>query len=264
MPDSKGIFARCPPNNALTAKTNNKALTEANCLLLLVENLIREYGMWAVFFGAMIEGDLTLLFAGVLAHYGLCSFSEVFFCGTFGGFVGDTIGYWLGHTSKRTISACGFIQRAQPRMEKLNQRFGIYSIFLVKYIYGLRTASAVFWGFAQMRYRRFAPLTAVSCMVWVGLLAGIGYFFSGAIELIIGRVQRMGFMLLMAFVVTLIIAGTVYLIERYWLANKFPEFGILGLREAAEVEPPKSPLATEIIPIRRKTPRKLRNKSQAA
>ena len=161
-------------------------------MLLLVENLIREYGMWAVFFGAMIEGELTLLFAGVLAHYGLCSFGEVFFCGTFGGFVGDSIGYWLGHTSKRSISACAFIQRAQPRMEKLSQRFGIYSIFLVKYIYGLRTASAVFWGFAQMRYRRFAPLTAISCMVWVGLLAGMGYFFSGAIELIIGRVQRIG------------------------------------------------------------------------
>lgn len=233
-------------------------------MLLLVENLIREYGMWAVFFGAMIEGELTLLFAGVLAHYGLCSFGEVFFCGTLGGFVGDSMGYWLGHTSKRTISACAFIQRAQPRMEKLSQRFGIYSIFLVKYIYGLRTASAVFWGFAQMRFRRFAPLTAISCMVWVGLLAGIGYFFSGAIELIIGRVQRIGFILLMAFVVTLIIAGTVYLIERYWLAHKFPELGILGLREPVKVAPPTPSQETEVISVRRNRPRKLRNKSQAA
>lgn len=233
-------------------------------MLLLVENLIREYGMWAVFFGAMIEGELTLLFAGVLAHYGLCSFGEVFFCGTLGGFVGDSIGYYLGHTSKRTISACGFIQRAQPRMEKLCQRFGIYSIFLVKYIYGLRTASAVFWGFAQMRYRRFAPLTAASCMVWVGLLAGIGYFFSGAIELIIGRVQRIGLILLVAFIVTLIIAGSVYLIERYWLAQKYPELGILGLREPAAVAPPKPTITTEVIPLRHNRPRKLRNKSQVA
>ncbi len=233
-------------------------------MLLLVENLIREYGLWAVFFGAMIEGELTLLFAGVLAHYGLCSFGEVFFCGTLGGFIGDSIGYWLGYTSKRSISACGFIQRAQPRMEKITHRFGLYSIFLVKYIYGLRTASAVFWGFAQMRYRRFGPLTAASCMVWVGLLAGIGYFFSGAIELIIGRVQRIGFILLVAFVVTLIIAGTVYLIERYWLAHKFPELGILGLREPTQVEPPKPLMTTEIIPLRRNTPRKLRSKSQAA
>jgi membrane protein DedA with SNARE-associated domain len=218
-------------------------------LLLLVENIIREYGLWAVLFGAMIEGELTLLFAGVLAHYGLFSFGEVFLCGTLGGVVSDTVGYWLGYTSKRRISECAFIKRAQPRLEKLSQRFGLCAIFLVKYIYGLRTASAVFWGFAQMRYRRFGPLTAASCMVWVGLLAGIGYFFSGAIELIIGRVQRIGFILLIAFLITLLIAGTVYVLERYWLAQKFPELGLLGLREPKSEKPEPFPLDVE--PLRR-------------
>jgi membrane protein DedA with SNARE-associated domain len=211
-------------------------------LLLLVENIIREYGLWAVILGAMVEGELTLLFAGVLAHYGLFTFGEVFLSGTLGGFVGDTICYWLGYTSKRSISECAFIRRAQPRLERLCQRFGLCSIFLVKYIYGMRTASAVFWGFAQMRFRRFAPLTAVSCMVWVGLMAGIGYFFSGAIELIIGRVQRIGVVLLVAIVITLIIAGTVYLLERYWLTKRFPEFGILGLREVP-------PTRTHLLPL---------------
>lgn len=208
-------------------------------MFLLVENIIREYGLWAVLFGAMIEGELTLLFAGVLAHYGLFSLTEVFVCGTTGGFISDSIGYWLGHTSKRSISQCSFIKRAQPRLEKLSQRFGLCSIFLVKYIYGLRTASAVFWGFAQMRYRRFGPLTAASCMVWVGLLSGIGYFFSGAIELVIGRVQQIGFILLVALIITLIIAASVYWLERYWLANKFPELGILGLRETVPAKEEK-------------------------
>ena len=42
---------------------------------MVIEDLIKQYGLWAVFFGVMIEGDLTLLFAGVLAHYGLFGFS---------------------------------------------------------------------------------------------------------------------------------------------------------------------------------------------
>ena len=96
-------------------------------------------------------------------------------------------------------------------------------------------------------------------MVWVGVMAGIGYFFSGAIELIIGRVQRIGFVLLVAFVITLIIAATVYLLERYWLANKFPELGILGLREAkpTTTEPPPAEAVpqrvykTQIVSIKR-------------
>lgn len=225
--------------------------------MLMVENIIREYGLWAVFLGALVEGELTLLFAGVLAHYGLFSFSEVFLSGTFGGVIGDSICYLVGYTGKCTIRQSALIQRAQPRLEKMCQRFGIWSIFLVKYIYGFRIASAVFWGFAQMKFRRFAPLTTASCMVWVGLLSGIGYFFSEAIELIIGRVQRIGVMLLIALLITALVAIFVYLIEKHWLVNKIPELGILGLRE------PKKGIEAEVIPLRSR-PKNYHNNSQAA
>src|SRR5215831_18862596 len=159
---------------------------------MLIEDLIRQYGLWAVFFGVMIEGDLTLLFAGVLAHYGLFSFSEALLISTLGGFVGDLISYLIGYTGKERIKNSNFYQRAKSQLERLCARFGIYSIFLVKYVYGLRTASAVFWGFAHMRFRRFAPLTFLSCAAWSSVLIGLGYFFSGAIGVIIGRVRRAG------------------------------------------------------------------------
>jgi membrane protein DedA with SNARE-associated domain len=190
---------------------------------MLIENLIREYGLWAVFFGVMIEGDLTLLFAGVLAHYGLFSFSEALITGTLGGFIGDLISYLVGYRGKEWIKHSSLYQRAQPRLEKLCARFGIYSIFLVKYIYGLRTASAVLWGFAHMRARRFVPLTLISCAAWALVLIGLGYSFSGAIGVIIGQVQRAGIVLLIALAIACAIALTLYLIERYVVAPKVPE-----------------------------------------
>lgn len=197
----------------------------------MVENFIREYGLWAVIVGAMFEGELTLLFAGVLAHYGLFSFTEVFLSGTLGGFFGDALAYLFGHSCKLRISQCDFYRRALPRLVKLNSRYGVFAIFIVKYIYGLRTASAIFWGFAQMGFRRFGPLTLVSCGMWVALLSGIGYFFSNAIELVIGRVQRVGVVLFVAFAIALVIAVAVLLLERYWLASKISEMGLLGLRD---------------------------------
>jgi len=190
---------------------------------MLIEDLIREYGLWAVFFGVMIEGDLTLLFAGVLAHYGLFSFSEALLVSTAGGFVGDTVSYLVGYRGKEWIKHSRFYQRAQPRLEKLSARFGIYSIFLVKYVYGLRTASAVFWGFAHMRFRRFGPLTLVSCWAWALVLIGLGYSFSGAIGVIIGRVQRMGIVLLVAFAIACAVALTLYLVEVFVVARRVPE-----------------------------------------
>jgi membrane protein DedA with SNARE-associated domain len=190
---------------------------------MLIEDLIRQYGLWAVFFGVMIEGDLTLLFAGVLAHYGLFSFSEAFLISTLGGFIGDLISYLIGYTGKERIKNSNFYQRAQPQLQRLSARFGIYSIFLVKYVYGLRTASAVFFGFAHMRFRRFTPLTLASCAAWSLVLIGLGYFFSGAIGVIIGRVRRAGILLLVALGIACVVALALYLIERYVIARKVPE-----------------------------------------
>jgi membrane protein DedA with SNARE-associated domain len=190
---------------------------------MLIEDLIREYGLWAVFFGVMIEGDLTLLFAGVLAHSGYFTFGEALLVSTLGGFVGDSLSYLVGYRGKEWIKHRTFYQRAQPRMEKLCARFGLYSIFLVKYVYGLRTASAVFWGFAHMRLRRFLPLTMASCAAWALVLIGLGYSFSGAIGVIIGRVQKAGMFLLVAFAIAVAIALTIYLIEVFIVGRRVPE-----------------------------------------
>jgi membrane protein DedA with SNARE-associated domain len=191
---------------------------------MLIEDLIREYGLWAVFFGVMIEGDLTLLFAGVLAHQGLFSFSEALITSTLGGFVGDSISYLIGYSGKEKIKNSNFYRRAKPQLESLCARFGIYSIFLVKYVYGLRTASAIFFGFAHMRFlRRFGPLTLLSCAAWALVLIGMGFSFSGAIFVIFGRVKRAGIVLLVALGIACAVALALYLIERYVIARRVPE-----------------------------------------
>lgn len=190
---------------------------------MMIENLIREYGLWAVFFGVMIEGDLTLLFAGALAHYGLFGFGEALLVGTTGGFIGDSLSYLIGYWGRERIKHSHFYHNTRPRLERLSARFGIFAVFLVKYIYGLRTASAVFWGFAPMGYRRFGPLTLLSCFAWVVALLGGGFFFSGAIEALIGEVERIGILLLIAFLVACVVALILYLTERYVIARQVPE-----------------------------------------
>jgi membrane protein DedA with SNARE-associated domain len=203
---------------------------------MVIENLIRHYGLWAVFFGVMIEGDLSLLFAGVLAHYGLFSFGEAILTGTAGGFVGDCFSFLIGYTGKQKIRSNRFYQRAQPRLEQLSARFGLYSVFLVKYVYGLRTASAVFWGFAHMPFRRFGPLTLASCGVWALLLAGAGYFFSGAVSVLVGHVRQVSVILLIAVAIALAVAAGLYLLERYVIGPRIPEIQPLLLHDPAEVQ----------------------------
>jgi membrane protein DedA with SNARE-associated domain len=203
---------------------------------MVIEDLIRQYGLWAVFFGVMIEGDLSLLFAGVLAHYGLFGFGEAILTGTAGGFIGDCFSFFIGHTGKQRIRSNRFYQRAQPRLEQLSARFGLYSVFLVKYVYGLRTASAIFWGFAHMPFRRFAPLTLASCAAWSVMLAGAGYFFSGAVSVLVAHVRQVSLILLIAIAIAIAVAAGLYLLERYVIGPRIPELQPLLLHDPAEVQ----------------------------
>jgi membrane protein DedA with SNARE-associated domain len=173
--------------------------------------LLQRYGLWAVFFGTMIEGDLTLLFSGVLARAGLFSFEEALVVGTAGGFIGDTISYMIGARFRERARTLHFFVRAKPRVEKLMRRFGVLSVFIVKYVYGLRTTSALFWGLAHFGFIKFAALTLASCAVWVGVLCGLGFTFATGVEKLIGDLKRVQIILLVAVVVV----ATVYVISRF-------------------------------------------------
>jgi membrane protein DedA with SNARE-associated domain len=176
-----------------------------------MEEIIRRYGLWAVFFGTMVEGDLTLLLAGVLARAGLFSFEEALLVGTAGGFVGDSITYWIGSRFRGKANSLKFFIKAKPRVEKLMQKFGLYAVFIVKFVYGLRTTSALIWGVAHFGKVRFLLLTVTSCAVWVGILVGLGFTFATGVEKLIGDLKRVQIILLVVVVIILL----VFLIGRF-------------------------------------------------
>jgi membrane protein DedA with SNARE-associated domain len=189
-------------------------------------DFIKDYGLYAVFLLVMIEGDLTLLLAGVLAHeafFGDHSFAWVLLAGTLGGSASDNIAYLTGREFRKGVRDIRFYRAAKPRMERLTENFGGLSIFLSKYIYGLRWASCIFYGVSRMPYLRFMLLSLASCFAWVLVLSGAGYFFSGAVIGVIGDFQRLGKALLVIVVVGIV---GFYLAERFWLSKKVEESAV--------------------------------------
>ena len=147
----------------------------------IVYDLLGQYGLYAVFILVMVEGDITLLLAGVLAHsyfFGEYSFARVLLWGTLGACISDNFAYLAGRAFCETVREFRFYRAAQPRIEKLTSNFGPLSIFLSKYIYGLRWASCVFYGVGRMPYLRFLSVSLASCFLWVFVLSGAGYFLA--------------------------------------------------------------------------------------
>lgn len=188
-----------------------------------LSQLIEQYGIYGVFALCTVEGDMTLLLSGVMAHggfFGSYGFAKVFLAGTLGGLAGDSFAYWMGRVFRETIKDYQFYKMAQPRIEKLIGKFGGFAIVISKYIYGLRAAMCISSGIGKMPFWRFLMLDAFSCATWVLILSGAGYFFSGAITSVLGDFKKIGVAL---FFIVLIGVVVFYLVERYWLSEKVEE-----------------------------------------
>jgi hypothetical protein len=109
---------------------------------------------------------------------------------------------------------------AQPRIESLIDKFGTFAIIISKYIYGIRVAMSLFYGVGKMPIGRFVVLDAISCGLWVFLLSGAGYFFSGFVTSIIGDFQQIGIALFFIVMTGIIVF---YVVERFWLSEKVEE-----------------------------------------
>src|ERR1700687_4840516 len=218
--------------------------------------LIGQYGLYDVFLLVRVEGDITRVLAGVLAHsqfFGEYSFLRVLLWGTLGGAASDNFAYLLGRGFCEGIRNVRFYRAAQPRLERLTSKFGGLSIFLSKYIYGLRWASCIFYGVAHMPYARFFLLSLGSCFVWVFLLSGAGYFFSGAVMGIIGDFQRLGKILLVIVVVGIL---GFYLAERLWLSKKVEDVNPDLIQDFEQAAQEKVQELRERIPFRPQHPRR--------
>lgn len=188
-----------------------------------LEQLIAKYGIYAVFALCTVEGDITLLMSGAMAHggfFGSYSFLKVFLAGTLGGMVGDSFGYWIGRIFHEKAKGYRFYQMTHPRIERLIDKFGGFAIIISKYIYGIRAGMCIFYGIARMPFPRFLLLDALSCATWVLILSGLGYFFSGAITSVLGNFKQAGIAL---FFVVLIGIIVFYVVERYWLSERVEE-----------------------------------------
>ena len=200
-----------------------------------LNDLLFRYGLYAVFILVMFEGDITLLLAGVLAHsafFGDYSFAQVLIWGTVGACLSDNAAYFAGRGFCEGVRKFRFYRAAQPRLQRLTNKFGPLSIFLSKYIYGLRWASCVFYGVSRMPYLRFLVLSFGSCFLWVSVLSGAGYFFSGAVMGLIGDFQRVGKVLLVIVVIGI---AAFYLAERFWISPKVEKADPERLQELEHV-----------------------------
>jgi membrane protein DedA with SNARE-associated domain len=148
-----------------------------------LSSLVEQYGYFAVFVGALAEGESLLLAAGYAAHRGWLELPEVMLAAFAGGMLGDLFFFWLGRTrGERLMARHPQVTRHAQRMRGLLQRHPNSAILSVRFLYGLRTAGPIALGALGVPVRRFVLLNLLGALLWASLFTALGFQFGNTLQ----------------------------------------------------------------------------------
>ena len=128
--------------------------------------------------GLPLPGETALLTAGVLAGAGHLSLPLVVAVAIAAAVTGDTLGYWLGRRGGRAVLThrgpfAAVRAHALERGERFFDRHGAKTVFLGRFVPGVRVVAAVLAGAAAMPWPRFAIYNVSGAFVWASLVGGL-------------------------------------------------------------------------------------------
>jgi membrane protein DedA with SNARE-associated domain len=156
-----------------------------------MHEFIIRYGYAALFLGSVLEGESVLIAAGFLARSGYMDLPLVMLVACAGTYLADLSIYFLGRDKGEAVIARFPIARSYyPKVKSLFAKYGIWAIFITRYLYGFRLAAAATLGLTRMRRSTYLPFNFLSCAIWAVLMGGLGYVFGASLEALIGQVRQ--------------------------------------------------------------------------
>jgi membrane protein DedA with SNARE-associated domain len=172
----------------------------------MLEHFLLKYGLFAVFFFSVVEGgDITLLLVGFIAHLGFFDVIHGIIVGAIGCVVGDCIWYWIGRKFSDWANEKPIYHRADSWIKRITSRIGMWEIVAARFVYGTRIASMIYWGTKKAMFPRFLAFDLLGCALWSTLLVSAGYFLTGSITMLLGKVRRIEIWLLIALICALVV-----------------------------------------------------------
>jgi membrane protein DedA with SNARE-associated domain len=158
----------------------------------LLRGAVVHYGYWAVAAllllesaGVPLPGETILVLASFLAYsqHELQIF-WVIVVGTIASTAGGEFGFALGRHG-----GCPLIERYREvfsiraetveRGDRLFERYGAATVFLARFLFGMRVLASLLAGALHMPWRKFFLFNFLGAAVWVTAICTAGYLFGG-------------------------------------------------------------------------------------
>ncbi len=168
-----------------------------------IAGLLQEHIYPAIVLGSLVEGETTVVLAGYAAHQGYAPLPAVIALTAVVNFLLDLSWFWLGRwRGPQLLVRFPALRRGvdvvMPRLQLHRRK----AIFLVRFMYGLRTAGPIALGIARVPVREFLLFNALGAVVWAITFASLGYAFGRALTVFLGHLAHFE-----KLAVALIVAG---------------------------------------------------------
>jgi len=158
----------------------------------LLRGALVHYGYWAVAgllllesAGLPLPGETILLLASFLAYSEHeLRFPWIILVGTLASTVGGEFGFALGRHGGRPLieryrEAFSISVETVARGDRLFERYGAATVFLARFLFGMRVLAALLAGALHMPWRKFFVWNFLGAAVWVTAICMAGYLFGG-------------------------------------------------------------------------------------
>jgi membrane protein DedA with SNARE-associated domain len=146
-----------------------------------MEDSIARLGYLGVLLGTFIEGETTILVAGIFAKLGYLKLKlpEVIFFSFLGTFFGDCSFFFLGKIfGKSVIERYEFLRKKAAVSRRIIYQYPHFIIFIMRFLAGFRSIILLLLGCANLGTSRFLVIDFVSSLIWSVVVSVIGFTFA--------------------------------------------------------------------------------------
>jgi membrane protein DedA with SNARE-associated domain len=183
-----------------------------------IVELFARYGYWVVFFGVFLEnagvpvpGETALLAGAALAHFGRLSLPWVIAVAIGGATLGDNLGFLIGRRAGRGLAErygrwFGLSPRRLEQFDRFFERHGGRTVFIARFITGLRVFGALLAGASGLRWPTFFFYNATGALVWATAVGIAGYLLGESWDVLERWIGRSSLIALAAVSIVVVVA----------------------------------------------------------
>ena len=141
-----------------------------------MEDLIHQWGYIVLFLYSFGGGFLALAVAGVFSFSGELNLITSIIVAVSANFVGDQFLFWVARNNKNY--AKDMMQKYHRKVAYshiLMRRYGVWVIFIQKYIYGIKTLIPLAMGLTKYNQTKFMIFNLLAAIIWGIIVGGLAY-----------------------------------------------------------------------------------------